>query len=514
MAVHVAERPSDFLRPPPIESGLPPYMGLQDDKAAGVSASMEETAKRIDSAALDISSVQHRRGAAPADSIKGELQGLVEDGLEKSQHLDRDGQREETLGRLWDDANAMANKVTEFLEACKSKSKKAASAASSSTPYYTLVHELRVPLQNLFYLLDLPVGERPPSFFQDLKDSYNLLSQLLDDIPDDPNQESEILLRLAPFSLNQLRDRVRSQISQYAKRFGVKINFPPDLDHHLIGDKHRIGQLLRNFISNAIKHSKSPVIDLVFEIEAENVVFKVIDQGKGISAKDQKKLFLPFSQVDDCCSCLPWRRPKAPSSGIGLFFCKRVAELMNEGQEGVIGVRSEGKKRGSEFWFRIPYREAPKEVPIPATPVREPPALFDLEGLAILAADDTPLTLRMYAGWLKSGAARYDEATDGHLAVQAVQDAAREGIYYDIIILDMHMPTLNGVPAAKRIREIVKERSPYYFFVSGDPRDEIERELGPSWDRRKIVILGKPIQRKAFAMEIDRVQALRRSSQS
>ena len=450
-----------------------------------------------------------------SDLIKRRLQDLIDEGLACSEHLEGSEDVERVLRQLRTNVESMTNLITEFLVKCKAESPQHSSSASSSMPCYALVHELRVPLQNLFYFMSLSIEERSPSFYNELREGYRLLHQLLKDIPDDLLQGSQIRLQPAPFLLNQLCERVHCQIASYAQEHGVKVtfNFSPIIDHYLIGDIHRIGQILKNFISNAIKYSESPEINVVIEIHEDNVLFRVIDHGLGISRDHQQKLFQPFYQVREdevCCCCLPRRRDKpstVPSSGVGLFFCKKVAELMNDGRTGAIGVISDGMKgHGSEFWFTIPYRKGPLETPIPATPTSGHPEILGVEGLSILIADDTSIARKLYQRFLPKSKLLIFE--DGDLAIDDFQRRAATGEYCDIAILDMQMTRMGGAETARRIQAIAKEHMPHIIFISGNSEEQVLEELrGFRLDMRKISILTKPIKRNELIATINQATA-------
>lgn len=432
--------------------------------------------------------------------------------------------REAVLQVLLDEAEAMNGKVTAFLDRCK---REAAEGATKVSPQFIdAVHEMRTPLSCLInFILEMP---RTPEFFLTLRRNYARLCKIVNDIPNDPSLKEKIQIHLAPFSLEQLREQVLMQMSSYDRAMRPNIAFHiPQLDCNLIGDKHRLRQLLDNFLSNAIKYSGKNAFEVFVEIDAAKgiVKFKVVDHGEGIP--DKKKLFKLFSQVHDRS------QPSThDNSGVGLAYCKEVAELMNEGREAAAAAgEARGAARGeaadaaageavigaddtegggSTFWFTIPYRTAPKEIQIPPTPT---PATSQLavQGLPILAADDTEGTLSLYKTFLKDAA--LTTVKDGDLAVEAFQRAAVQGRPIPIVILDMHMPRMGGAEAAKRIQQIA--RNAHIIVASADSEDIVRDELRAAevdLDPRRVTILSKsPLRRPALLLAINEGIKLLRS---
>lgn len=443
--------------------------------------------------------------AASNNSVKSTLKGLIEEGILLCLELQKPDcpNREELLRRMAADADAMDREVTAYLDLCKSASPKTpASASSTSTPYYTLVHELRTPLQSLLGLLSFK--DQSEAYFLDLHKIYKELDWLADQIPNREEQEAEIVLKHEPFSPEELFQIVNLQLGPYAQKFGVALSFQisPHIPALLIGDKRRIGLVLKNLISNAIKFSpKGGRVTVSFDIDPQlkTPVFSVADQGKGISLKNQKKLFKPFSQVEEetpCC-LFPCFSPqkKVPSSGVGLSFCKTMVEAMNPGERDVIGVESrEGK--GSRFWFAIPYREPPKDAPLQVTPTLQAVGKIAQPGLSILAADDSP-SLRTTMKRILENHSNDTTITlvdDGDTALSRYEDSLKASRPYNIVFLDLQMPRMRGSEAAARIHKLAQLTlsETRIALISGDPADEVQNELRTYGLGREICVLTKP----------------------
>jgi signal transduction histidine kinase/CheY-like chemotaxis protein len=436
--------------------------------------------------------------------------------------------REGDNGQLRDIALSMNRLIDEYLEASKS-SPQPASRSSTGITDYMRVHDLRAPLNNIFLLLDTPLDERDPNFYKDLLACYDLILPKVRNLPVHSGQDAEAGLHLAPISLADVCNNIRTQISSFAKRYGVAIDFNIShfFDHNVIGDQHQIENILMNFISNAIKYSGSRTIDVFIEFDRDQVLFRVVDYGKGISLEDQQRLFKPFSQLQDDSCCCPWFRSKSvvSSSGVGLASCERTAIWMNHGRRDVIGVRSDGR-HGAEFWFVIPYTKAriaaleptlavsdtstqPTPIPVPALPASTELAR---DNLRILIADDTALTLALYSRTIcPKGRVSNTSVVlcgSGEDAIDQYQIKLANGEPPDVVILDMHMlkEGLTGVQTAQRIQEIAfraLSRLPHFIFCSGNPED-VQVALTEFHLEASYSIISKPLRRNDLFGAINR----------
>jgi CheY-like chemotaxis protein len=482
-------------QPPLLKRGefsLPLHHSDQDDW---------KTADRVHQLSL-------RSISSSSGSIKEDLQALVSGGLRLAAVLVENPHAD--LGTMAEEAEEMSAKVTEFLDLCRNNS------SLSERKYFTLIHELRTPLQGLIGSLEFP--ERSREFFEKIQQIYKNLLILLEDIPNDPDADVHLELRPAPFELQKSLDLLDLQIRPYASRFGVTVlyNIAPELnERYLVGDKRRIGQLLINLISNAIKYSP-PGEEVVVSIGTrdDRIVFSVADKGDGIPLKKQNRLFQPFSQLkkdEGCFSCFKscWnslfgeeKKTVVPSSGVGLYFCKQLAELMNDGTEGNIGVVSDPDRAiGSTFWFSIPYQWQPKAASLPPSPMPHVESLhFAQPNLDVLAADDSSVCRKTLAKFISScgNGASLELANDGVEAVSKFRA-------HTIVILDMEMPNKGGLDAAAEIHALAgRSIPPHIILATGNPPDEVEEELQRRGLDRAVSILGKPLKSRELVREVNR----------
>ena len=199
--------------------------------------------------------------------------------------------------------------------------------------------------------------------------------------------------------------------------------------------------MLLNLVSNALKFTDEGSVNLSAELVSsiENictVAIKVRDTGIGISAEKLNSIFEDFIQAESSTS------RKYGGTGLGLAIVKRLAELQN----GSVDVLSEPGK-GSCFTITIPYQALPDDQ-LPLKSEKFKPDTAPLKGLRVLIADDTEFNRMVIAGTLKKWKVNYEEAKDGY---EAVEKAIQEN--YDIILMDMRMPGMDGLTATLHIRE-------------------------------------------------------------
>jgi CheY-like chemotaxis protein len=204
-------------------------------------------------------------------------------------------------------------------------------------------------------------------------------------------------------------------------------------------DPDRMKQVLLNLIGNAIKFTKAGHVRLEARWEAGQLAFAVHDTGPGIAKADADLLFRRFSQVDASST------RKFGGTGLGLAICKGLVEAMG----GTIGVETE-VGQGSCFWFSIPAIPAGEIAPTSITEVfttRPPRGARIPPGLRVLLAEDNQVNRTLVRTVLASLDVELTEARDGLEAVDAAQSTP-----FDIILMDLRMPRLDGMAATRRIR--------------------------------------------------------------
>ncbi|MDD5297066.1 MAG: PAS domain S-box protein [Rhodocyclaceae bacterium] len=339
----------------------------------------------------------------------------------------------------------------------------AAEAASraKSTFLANMSHELRTPMNAIMGMTDLALRRAEDPKLRDQLAKVTQASQhllhVINDILDISKIEAEHLtLEQAGFKLGEVLENLTSLIGHKARDKGLDllVNVSPGVAHlALVGDPLRLGQILLNLTSNALKFTEQGSIAigarLMEEGPAEVLLrMEVRDTGIGIAPDDQKRLFNAFEQADGSTT------RKYGGTGLGLAISKRLARLMG----GEVGVES-AVGRGSTFWFTV--RLGKSTAAVPSAPAIESGAAearlrARFSGARVLLAEDEPVNQEVSRCFLEDVGLAVDLAEDGRQAVELAK-AHR----YDLILMDVQMPNLNGMNATGEIRALPGyERTP------------------------------------------------------
>jgi signal transduction histidine kinase/CheY-like chemotaxis protein len=314
-------------------------------------------------------------------------------------------------------------------------------------------HELRTPMNGIMGMTDLALRRATdPKQIEQLgrvKGASKNLLAIINDILDISKIEAERLeLALNSFRMATVLENLYNLSNPMTKGKALKLILDistPLANQALIGDEQRLGQVLLNLTSNAIKFSDTGSVKVSVALVEESMDsallrFDVRDTGIGVSEKDQKRLFLPFEQADNTMT------RKYGGTGLGLAICKRLVNLM----DGEIGVASEPDV-GSVFWFTARFtKSAEEEQPLKAEEFNaEEQLLARATAARILLVEDEPTSQEIARGLLEEVKMNVDLAQDGMEAVEMARQTA-----YDLILMDMILPKMNGVEATIEIRRI------------------------------------------------------------
>ncbi|MBS1828291.1 MAG: response regulator [Acidobacteria bacterium] len=334
-------------------------------------------------------------------------------------------QMEEALHRARHEAEAAARAKSDFLA--------------------NMSHEIRTPLNGVLGLSSLleekdVVGDSL-SLVRLIRASGETLAKILDDVLDYSKIESgKLELEQAPFSLRESLqwgvDLFRSKAAE--KHLSLTLSISPDVPDRLTGDATRIRQVLANLISNALKFTEEGSVTISASLAPEpapsgqhRVRVCVRDTGIGIPQEKAGRLFHAFSQVD------PSTNRRFGGTGLGLAICKRLVEMM----DGSISVESRPGE-GSLFCFQF------LAAPAAAEPLRHSPSDdAALTHLHILLAEDNRINQVVAERMLEKLGCRADLVADGGAAVEKARLQ-----HYDLVLLDVQMPGVDGLEAARRIR--------------------------------------------------------------
>lgn len=338
--------------------------------------------------------------------------------------------------------------LTKVISAYVAKSRSSRESKAKSEFLSKMSHEIRTPMNAIIGMtaIAMSCGDADSSVMECLKkidSSSRYLMSLINDILDMSRIESgKTTAEETYLDLEELIGRLDTMIRVQTESKGIWLRAETDIKHpHLLGDPLKLNQIMVNILGNAVKFTESGGIHLkVIETDSEtegevNVFFSVKDTGIGISEENLGRIFNSFEQAD------AETVRKYGGTGLGLAICSNLVRLLGGTLE-VTSVMGEG----SEFFFTLPMKitEPPAETEEDAN---EP---ADVSGRRILIAEDDELNAEIACTLIEAEGILTETAANGQEAAEKFE-ASAEG-YYDAILMDIRMPVMDGIEAAKRIR--------------------------------------------------------------
>ncbi|MGM0534592.1 MAG: ATP-binding protein [Pseudomonadota bacterium] len=381
-------------------------------------------------------------------------------------------------------------KMSRELEAAAREAETASRAKSEFLA--TVSHEIRTPLNGVLgmsdLLLDEPLADPARHYASTIHDSGRQLLELIGDILDFSKIEAQRLeLESRPFALGEIVEGAIALFAPRAEARGIRLvcELDPELPRDLLGDAGRLRQVLLNLLSNAIKFTEQGEVRLRAGGSGEGqVLFEVIDTGRGIASWRQAQLFEPFQQGD------PSTARRFGGTGLGLAISKRLVEA----QGGRIGLHSE-VGRGSRFWFVLPLTAADT---VDAAQDASMPLLEQgMDGARLLVVEDNPVNQRVAHDMLARLDCRVSVVSSGGEALHLV---ARE--HFDLIFMDVQLPGMDGLEATRRLRDRGGwlAEVPVVAMTAGGPDGDQARCLAAGMDG----YLTKPLLQDALVASLQR----------
>ncbi|MBR4531455.1 response regulator [bacterium] len=323
-------------------------------------------------------------------------------------------------------------------------------------------HEIRTPINGIYGMLsmlqDSALNEEQKDYIKYAKSSCEVLNNIVNDLFDMVLiKANKIKLENKPYSIEEL---VRASVANIEHRMNAdgirtEINIDESLPEFVIGDKNRIAQILNNLLSNAWKFTSAGSISVdcrkIFSDGKESVLFGVKDTGIGIPDDKMPFIFDQFYQLDSTL------KKQYRGAGLGLAICKNLVTMMN----GKIGARSNSPEAGTTFFFELPLVLPDEECNASLKQNESIPENF-LVGKSILCVEDNETNLKFVTALLLKKGARVTAAPNGKAALDIMEKND-----FDMVLLDIRMPVMDGIETIGRIRAAEAENRGYTPVIAG-----------------------------------------------
>lgn len=352
-------------------------------------------------------------------------------------------------------------------------------------------HDIRTPMNavigfsELLNIGNLPFDKRN-KYVQIIKNQGIQILKVIDDLVELSRFESgNVTIRKSPCNVDLLLNELMLIFNQYKKTrnkdyIDIRLQYPPNHGIVIYTDTGRLQELISNLIQNAINFTEKGWIELGYKVSPEHKIeFYVKDTGIGLSKELQRNIFLPHSEED----------ASGVKSGLGLVISRNLVKLLG----GKIWVESE-PGQGSAFYFSIPYEEVPETYHNLTADEEQQLLSYKWKDKVILIAEDDAVNYRFLEALLQDTGVQILHATTGLQAVELCLTISK----IDLLLMDIKMPEMNGVDAARKIRTFNK-RIPIIAHTAFTMDYEIAQCLEAGCDDH----ITKPIDIREFMEKVD-----------
>lgn len=361
-----------------------------------------------------------------------------------------------------------------------------------------LSHEIRTPMNAILGMVQ--IGQQSGNCAE-LKKCMNQISisskhlmNLINDVLDlSKIEEGKMELTEEPFSIKEMIKNVLGSISPPAlnKKQILKVNYDDLKSFDFLGDSMRMSQVLINLLSNAVKftpengHIDIDIKELSRDKDKVLLEFTVKDDGIGIKKEMHSKIFAPFEQVDGTTS------RKFGGTGLGLAISQRIIELMG----GKIEVES-NEHEGAKFFFSVWLKVENRKIETDADAIMQPSdEAGDFSGCRMLVVDDVDINREIIYALLKKTGIILESASNGQEAVEKFSNSPVD--YYDMILMDIQMPVMDGYEATRTIRSMDRPDAKTVKIIAMTAnvfKEDVEQVLSAGMNAH----LGKPVEYEAL----------------